>query len=100
MSLQGFINLRSQWSILGEFNNLPQEDLIEWIKSSTRAGVRLLGTCVASVLHTRGNAPTHTNMVAYACTDPEQAAYSTRLKQSFSKSDFVPSFIPPHPPPR
>lgn len=38
MSLQGFANLRSQWSILGEFNNLPQEELIDWIRYNTRAG--------------------------------------------------------------
>ncbi|EPQ08887.1 Protein dpy-19 like protein 2 [Myotis brandtii] len=43
MSIQGFVNLRSQWSILGEFNNLPQEELIEWIKSSTRADAVFAG---------------------------------------------------------
>ncbi|ELK35168.1 Protein dpy-19 like protein 2 [Myotis davidii] len=43
MSIQGFVNLRGQWSILGEFNNLPQEELIEWIKSSTRADAVFAG---------------------------------------------------------
>ncbi|XP_036183236.1 probable C-mannosyltransferase DPY19L2 isoform X3 [Myotis myotis] len=43
MSIQGFVNLRGQWSILGEFNNLPQEELIEWISSSTRADAVFAG---------------------------------------------------------
>ncbi|XP_066210060.1 probable C-mannosyltransferase DPY19L2 [Saccopteryx leptura] len=36
MSLQGCANLHSQWSIMAEFNNLPQEELIKWIKDNTR----------------------------------------------------------------
>lgn len=52
MSIQGFVNLRSQWSILGEFNNLPQEELIEWIRSNTRTGVWLLVTYRASLTRT------------------------------------------------
>lgn len=75
MSLQGFVNLRSQWSILGEFNNMPQEELIEWIKYNTRPGVRLLVTCIASFMHTR--VKIHPHIVIHACTDFEQATYST-----------------------
>ncbi|XP_007523459.2 probable C-mannosyltransferase DPY19L2 [Erinaceus europaeus] len=36
MSIQGCANLHYQWSIIGEFNNLPQEELIQWIKYNTR----------------------------------------------------------------
>ncbi|XP_073921401.1 probable C-mannosyltransferase DPY19L2 isoform X3 [Castor canadensis] len=36
MSLQGCINLHNQWNIIGEFTNLPQEELIQWIKYNTR----------------------------------------------------------------
>ncbi|CAK7307243.1 Probable C-mannosyltransferase DPY19L2 [Vulpes lagopus] len=36
MSIQGCTNLHNQWSIIGEFNNLPQEELIQWIKYNTR----------------------------------------------------------------
>uniref|UniRef100_A0AC11EJB7 Dpy-19 like 2 n=1 Tax=Ovis aries TaxID=9940 RepID=A0AC11EJB7_SHEEP len=36
MSIQGYANLHNQWSIIGEFNNLPQEELIQWIKYNTR----------------------------------------------------------------
>ncbi|XP_032142705.1 probable C-mannosyltransferase DPY19L2 isoform X3 [Sapajus apella] len=36
MSIQGCANLHNQWSIIGEFNNLPQEELIQWIKYNTR----------------------------------------------------------------
>ncbi|OCT99930.1 probable C-mannosyltransferase DPY19L1 [Xenopus laevis] len=35
MALQGYSNLQSQWSIKGEFSNLPQEKLLEWIHSNT-----------------------------------------------------------------
>ncbi|XP_027622667.1 probable C-mannosyltransferase DPY19L1 [Tupaia chinensis] len=35
MSVQGSANLQTQWSIVGEFSNLPQEELIEWIRHST-----------------------------------------------------------------
>ncbi|XP_016077772.1 PREDICTED: probable C-mannosyltransferase DPY19L1 isoform X2 [Miniopterus natalensis] len=36
MSIQGSANLQAQWNIVGEFSNLPQEELIEWIKYSTK----------------------------------------------------------------
>uniref|UniRef100_A0A8C5LH96 Dpy-19 like C-mannosyltransferase 1 n=1 Tax=Jaculus jaculus TaxID=51337 RepID=A0A8C5LH96_JACJA len=36
MSIQGSANLQTQWSVVGEFSNLPQEELIEWIKYSTK----------------------------------------------------------------
>ncbi|RXM29881.1 putative C-mannosyltransferase DPY19L1 [Acipenser ruthenus] len=36
MSVQGFANLRNQWSIIGEFSNIPQEELLEWIKANTK----------------------------------------------------------------
>lgn len=38
MSIQGSANLQTQWNIVGEFSNLPQEELIEWIKYSTKPG--------------------------------------------------------------
>ncbi|XP_032766093.1 probable C-mannosyltransferase DPY19L2 [Rattus rattus] len=36
MSIQGCANLHNQWSIMGEFTNLPQEELIHWIRHNTR----------------------------------------------------------------
>ncbi|XP_063090048.1 probable C-mannosyltransferase DPY19L2 isoform X6 [Cavia porcellus] len=36
MSVQGCINLQNQWKIKGEFINLPQEELLQWIKHNTR----------------------------------------------------------------
>ncbi|XP_043921026.1 probable C-mannosyltransferase DPY19L1 [Protopterus annectens] len=35
MAIQGSANLQAQWSIKGEFSNLPQEELIEWVKAHT-----------------------------------------------------------------
>ncbi|XP_072548672.1 dpy-19-like 1, like [Salminus brasiliensis] len=35
MAVQGVVNLQNQWGIMGEFSNLPQEDLLEWIKENT-----------------------------------------------------------------
>uniref|UniRef100_A0A2K5MJL0 Dpy-19 like 2 n=1 Tax=Cercocebus atys TaxID=9531 RepID=A0A2K5MJL0_CERAT len=35
MSIQGYANLHNQWNIIGEFNNLPQEELLQWIKYNT-----------------------------------------------------------------
>ncbi|XP_012890613.1 PREDICTED: probable C-mannosyltransferase DPY19L1 isoform X2 [Dipodomys ordii] len=36
MSIQGSANLQTQWNIVGEFSNLPQEELIEWIRYNTK----------------------------------------------------------------
>lgn len=35
MAIQGVTNLQSQWGIIGEFSNFPQEELLEWIKDNT-----------------------------------------------------------------
>uniref|UniRef100_A0A8U8C2B0 Uncharacterized protein n=1 Tax=Geospiza parvula TaxID=87175 RepID=A0A8U8C2B0_GEOPR len=36
MTIEGSANLRTQWNIMGEFSNLPQEELLEWIQVNTR----------------------------------------------------------------
>ncbi|XP_063449444.1 probable C-mannosyltransferase DPY19L2 isoform X5 [Pan paniscus] len=43
MSIQGYANLCNQWSIIGEFNNLPQEELLQWIKYSTTSDAVFAG---------------------------------------------------------
>uniref|UniRef100_A0A2I3RXC1 Dpy-19 like 2 n=1 Tax=Pan troglodytes TaxID=9598 RepID=A0A2I3RXC1_PANTR len=43
MSVQGYANLRNQWSIIGEFNNLPQEELLQWIKYNTTSDAVFAG---------------------------------------------------------
>uniref|UniRef100_A0A3B5AZA4 Dpy-19 like C-mannosyltransferase 1 n=1 Tax=Stegastes partitus TaxID=144197 RepID=A0A3B5AZA4_9TELE len=36
MTVQGAANLHAQWGIIGEFSNLPQEELLDWIQDNTR----------------------------------------------------------------
>ncbi|XP_034030235.1 dpy-19-like 1, like [Thalassophryne amazonica] len=36
MAIQGITNLQTQWAIIGEFSNLPQEELLDWIQDNTR----------------------------------------------------------------
>uniref|UniRef100_A0A3Q2ZD17 Dpy-19-like 1, like (H. sapiens) n=1 Tax=Kryptolebias marmoratus TaxID=37003 RepID=A0A3Q2ZD17_KRYMA len=36
MAIQGAANLQAQWAIIGEFSNLPQEELLDWIQGNTR----------------------------------------------------------------
>ncbi|XP_058504269.1 dpy-19-like 1, like [Solea solea] len=35
MAIQGVANLQAQWAIIGEFSNLPQEELLNWIQDNT-----------------------------------------------------------------
>lgn len=51
MSIQGSANLQTQWNIVGEFSNLPQEELIEWIKYSTKPGKEKKVLFVARILY-------------------------------------------------
>lgn len=37
MMVQGVANLQAQWGIIGEFSNLPQEELLDWIQENTQA---------------------------------------------------------------
>ncbi|KAJ8385647.1 hypothetical protein AAFF_G00183600 [Aldrovandia affinis] len=43
MAVQGVANLQSQWGIMGEFSNLPQEQLLEWIRDNTRPNAVFAG---------------------------------------------------------
>lgn len=36
MAVQGVANLQVQWAIIGEFSNLPQEELLDWILENTK----------------------------------------------------------------
>lgn len=38
MAVQGVVNLQTQWAIIGEFSNLPQEELLDWIQENTPPG--------------------------------------------------------------
>uniref|UniRef100_A0A8C5W9X4 Dpy-19 like C-mannosyltransferase 1 n=1 Tax=Leptobrachium leishanense TaxID=445787 RepID=A0A8C5W9X4_9ANUR len=43
MTIQGFINLQSEWNIRGEFSNLPQEEMLEWIQTNTKPNAVFAG---------------------------------------------------------
>ena len=38
MAMQGAANLQAQWGIMGEFSNLPQEQMLDWIRDNTQPG--------------------------------------------------------------
>uniref|UniRef100_A0A2K5Y9E6 Dpy-19 like 2 n=1 Tax=Mandrillus leucophaeus TaxID=9568 RepID=A0A2K5Y9E6_MANLE len=48
MSIQGYANLHNQWSIIGEFNNLPQEKILWWIKYNTTPDAVFAGAMLAA----------------------------------------------------
>uniref|UniRef100_A0A672KTF9 Probable C-mannosyltransferase DPY19L1 n=1 Tax=Sinocyclocheilus grahami TaxID=75366 RepID=A0A672KTF9_SINGR len=58
MAVQGVANLQSQWDIIGEFSNFPQEELLEWIKDNTRPNAVFAGAMptMASVKLSTGRA--------------------------------------------
>ncbi|XP_053323672.1 probable C-mannosyltransferase DPY19L1 [Spea bombifrons] len=43
MTIQGFTNLQNEWNIKGEFSNLPQEELLEWIQTNTKSNAVFAG---------------------------------------------------------
>ncbi|KAM8967040.1 protein C-mannosyl-transferase DPY19L1 [Pelodytes ibericus] len=43
MAIQGFTNLQNEWNIRGEFSNLPQEELLEWIQMNTKPNAVFAG---------------------------------------------------------
>uniref|UniRef100_A0A8C6DV79 Dpy-19 like 2 n=1 Tax=Moschus moschiferus TaxID=68415 RepID=A0A8C6DV79_MOSMO len=84
MSIQGYVNLHNQWSIIGEFNNLPQEELIQWIKYNTRPDAVFAGAMptMASVklstLHPIVNHPHYEDADLRARTKIVYSAYSRK----------------------
>uniref|UniRef100_H3CDE8 Dpy-19-like 1, like (H. sapiens) n=1 Tax=Tetraodon nigroviridis TaxID=99883 RepID=H3CDE8_TETNG len=43
MAVQGVANLQAQWAIIGEFSNLPQEELLDWILENTQPNAVFAG---------------------------------------------------------
>ncbi|KAM4688773.1 protein C-mannosyl-transferase DPY19L1 [Discoglossus pictus] len=43
MAIQGFSNLQNEWNIKGEFSNVPQEEVLEWIKFHTKPNAVFAG---------------------------------------------------------
>uniref|UniRef100_A0A452T700 Dpy-19 like 2 n=1 Tax=Ursus maritimus TaxID=29073 RepID=A0A452T700_URSMA len=84
MSIQGCANLHNQWNIIGEFNNLPQEELIQWIKYNTRPDAVFAGAMptMASVklstLHPIVNHPHYEDADLRARTKIVYSTYSRK----------------------
>uniref|UniRef100_A0A2K6PF98 Dpy-19 like 2 n=1 Tax=Rhinopithecus roxellana TaxID=61622 RepID=A0A2K6PF98_RHIRO len=84
MSIQGYANLRNQWSIIGEFNNLPQEELLQWIKYNTTPDAVFAGAMptMASVklstLHPIVNHPCYEDADLRARTKIVYSTYSRK----------------------
>ncbi|EAW94047.1 hCG2040530, isoform CRA_g [Homo sapiens] len=84
MSIQGYANLRNQWSIIGEFNNLPQEELLQWIKYNTTSDAVFAGAMptMASVklstLHPIVNHPLYEDADLRARTKIVYSTYSRK----------------------
>ncbi|XP_054352648.1 probable C-mannosyltransferase DPY19L2 isoform X5 [Pongo pygmaeus] len=84
MSIQGYANLRNQWSIIGEFNNLPQEELLQWIKYNTTSDAVFAGAMptMASVklstLHPIVNHPHYEDADLRARTKIVYSTYSRK----------------------
>ncbi|XP_058534214.1 probable C-mannosyltransferase DPY19L2 isoform X2 [Ochotona princeps] len=84
MSLQGCANLHNQWSIIGEFNNLPQEELIHWIRYNTRPDAVFAGAMPTmasiklSTLHPIVNHPHYEDADLRARTKIVYSVYSRK----------------------
>ncbi|KAJ7322659.1 hypothetical protein JRQ81_018946 [Phrynocephalus forsythii] len=44
MSFEGIANIQKEWKIKGQFNNMPQEELLLWIKANTKPDAVFAGT--------------------------------------------------------
>uniref|UniRef100_A0A4W3IZB8 Dpy-19-like 1, like (H. sapiens) n=1 Tax=Callorhinchus milii TaxID=7868 RepID=A0A4W3IZB8_CALMI len=87
MAIQGTINLRAQWSIMGEFSNFPQEELLEWIKENTKQNAVFAGAMptMASVKLSTGrpvvNHPHYEDAGLRARTKQVYAMYSRKTAE-------------------
>ncbi|KAL6031881.1 hypothetical protein STEG23_025554 [Scotinomys teguina] len=84
MSIQGCANLHNQWSIMGEFTNVPQEELIDWIRHNTRPDAVFAGAMPTmasiklSTLHPIVNHPHYEDADLRARTKIVYSAYSRK----------------------
>ncbi|XP_023569139.1 probable C-mannosyltransferase DPY19L2 [Octodon degus] len=84
MSIQGCVNLQNQWRIRGEFINLPQEELLQWIKYNTRpdavfaGAMPIMASIKLSTLHPIVNHPHYEDADLRARTKIVYSVYSRK----------------------
>ncbi|KAM6156434.1 putative C-mannosyltransferase DPY19L2 [Erethizon dorsatum] len=84
MSIQGCVNLQNQWRIRGEFINLPQEELLQWIKYNTRpdavfaGAMPIMASIKLSTLHPIVNHPHYEDTDLRARTKIVYSVYSRK----------------------
>ncbi|XP_055248519.1 probable C-mannosyltransferase DPY19L2 [Gorilla gorilla gorilla] len=84
MSIQGYANLCNQWSIIGEFNDLPQEELLQWIKYNTildavfAGAMPTMASVKLSTLHPIVNHPHYEDADLRAWTKIVYSTYSRK----------------------
>ncbi|XP_013376745.1 PREDICTED: probable C-mannosyltransferase DPY19L2 isoform X2 [Chinchilla lanigera] len=84
MSIQGCVNLQNQWQIRGEFINLPQEELLQWIRYNTRpdavfaGAMPIMASIKLSTLHPIVNHPHYEDADLRARTKIVYSVYSRK----------------------